>query len=851
MTYDKKLWQDRIRDAGGNIIQEGTPVSAGNMNHIEQGISDAHAQLDGATRQKQILSHGLSVLNGNNNAPVDIQIEGRTLVSMGTTPLDPMKNYVLAAKHTKLRFANNTYQGVAKFTGENGKPVISRIATFLNKVSASTLESPHISKVSGASSTLLPPSGTFGEISNTEYANMSSLNGVVYTPKTSTSGNIQQQLFSFDIVQEIERQIGRIPRVSLADKVQWCKDNLNSFALSWYGYGSSVGGNKATLKCWDVPSNGYSASSVSHATSVVTKLVYGVGSFVGNKVDANGFIHFLAYAEASDGTTASTINTDYIELEIELKPDAILLDPVVPLYEIPTDEFAKILVDWNEDAVISRYPKVQGTQHLQNPIITAEGENLLPPFYEWSLHANTKVNSPYELELNATAVDQVSETPLVNCLPSQTYTFSSVPSNKWQIDEYTDSGVFYQTVFSSVVANSYTFTTSSGARKLKFRTRNTAATGKLTFSQPMLSLGSVAKPFVPRNPSYMYASVKLGQIGTAKDVLYKQDGDWKINKAIEKDVVLDGSFAWSYYGDNLGFKSFGIPISTLNNPLNNSHFITKYNGLSLIRGSNSPLDSFDKTILNSASSTGMQISVSDSDSGFGETYTPVTAEIQAYFNGWQAKTLDATGKPTAWKNIVDGTDAPTQTLAYVSTTKAANYTPYKLSYILATPVIETVTNKVEGDISVNGQTQVSVDAGVIMREKVKPQISGGYYYVNTLLIPLSWLTYRAAKLLKVYKNGVEDTKWLTENPSNSGNGLSRTRILAADYDTAADYTVTYLILDREKFTANAISVTATFANNIRSAVDDVEKRVEDNTANISIQANVLYDVLKRLKAGGL
>jgi hypothetical protein len=46
MPYEKKLWQDRIKDAQGNIIQEGTPFSAGNMNRIEQGIYDAHQELE-------------------------------------------------------------------------------------------------------------------------------------------------------------------------------------------------------------------------------------------------------------------------------------------------------------------------------------------------------------------------------------------------------------------------------------------------------------------------------------------------------------------------------------------------------------------------------------------------------------------------------------------------------------------------------------------------------------------------------------------------------------------------------------------------------------------------------------
>ena len=43
-----------------------------------------------------------------------------------------------------------------------------------------------------------------------------------------------------------------------------------------------------------------------------------------NIIDENGFIHCLAHAEPSDGVTPSKINTDYVELVIELKSTAQL-----------------------------------------------------------------------------------------------------------------------------------------------------------------------------------------------------------------------------------------------------------------------------------------------------------------------------------------------------------------------------------------------------------------------------------------------------------------------------------------------------------------------------------------------
>ena len=44
--FSKITWIDQIKDALGNIIQQGTPVSANNMNRIEQGVKDAADELE-------------------------------------------------------------------------------------------------------------------------------------------------------------------------------------------------------------------------------------------------------------------------------------------------------------------------------------------------------------------------------------------------------------------------------------------------------------------------------------------------------------------------------------------------------------------------------------------------------------------------------------------------------------------------------------------------------------------------------------------------------------------------------------------------------------------------------------
>jgi hypothetical protein len=251
----------------------------------------------------------------------------------------------------------------------------------------------------------------------------------------------------------------------------------------------------------------------------------------------------------------------------------------------------------------------------------------------------------------------------------------------------------------------------------------------------------------------------------------------------------------------------------------------------------------------------LYVHVQDSVSGFGEAYVPVASEIQAYFNGWKAKTIDGTGKPTAWKNIVTGADAPTQTNAYVSANRAPGFTPYKLSYVLATPVIEDVSNKVEGDISVNGLTQVELGAGTVVREKANPKddkLSIPSFRINNTYQGDSKLTNKASKIFAIYKNGIIDNKWTITSSTDSSfaHGTSWAKIPKTDFDTTAEYTVTYQVLDRNIFTITPYNAKATYSKNIRSALDETVNKVENNTRDLSILVGSMTEFYKRLKALG-
>jgi hypothetical protein len=723
------------------------------------------------------------------------------------------------------------------------RPIFSRIATFEGKVSGSTVENPHVAKYewSPPSNTLVVPSGfsiEFTEGSTARYSRSNKLDDNVSYVSRTVDGFIAQQLFSINIVEEIERKLGKIPKSTLADKVQWCKDNLSLLDFNWYGQGTSPLGNKATLTNWNFNGGAWHSTGVSSISSTIKRLTRRFSDYlnIAATIGDDGWSHMLAYAEPSDGVTASMISTDYFECEIELKPGAELWHPSVPLYEVTQSEYDKALVDWTEGDVLARYPRVEGSQSIQNPYVMAEGDNLLPPFHEWNLHANATVKSPYELELNATGTWSTGLLVYLNARPNTQYTLSFDMTNHHLVYSVNAAGV--ETAIFTAVPGTKTFVTPSDTVKILVRLTNSTI-GTFTFKNPMLTLGSTPKPFVPRNPSYLFAETKLGSIGDKKDLLYSQDDSYVKRKVIE-EVVLDGSLGWTYGSTESNTKQVRLPSGLVGKNVSNFIDLVKFNGkelgaiISYNEFKSSPVDNFYVDL-----SDTLFMTLLNTDTGW-SSHTPSTSDIKRYFNGW--KYTDG----TTWQSVTGNGETADATTSLSS--KPTGYMPYKLSYVLAIPKMEQV--KTEGAITVNGKTHVEVGSGVVVREKANPKYAslGGkdYYvinYVGGYTAGVNKLNQRVGEIMKIFKDNKPDNSWSKVNNPSISYGSQYANIFSADFDTEAEYTVTYLVLDKHLFTSNPNDVKATYSRNLRDAHDDLAKRYEDTATKVSVLDRTVYELL--------
>lgn len=696
---------------------------------VESALQQVGADLAETDKKTQLLQHGLNVLNAPTASPLSVEIQGRTLVNLlGQTNLDNTKYYAFIPNKgtTKITFGGKTYEEGVKFTGQATVSYVIK-QDLRGKVAGSVIENGHSLKAVGNGDGLLLPSGFSYEVTTEDYKNINSLDNKVYKSTATIANRQAQHLIPFDIIRTLQDKFGLQiwqGKTTLADKITIAKQVITGITCNWHGFGTSPIGNKATIKRWLGDADGW-FSNTNHTNSTIARLVQRLTNTeinAGKAIDSNGFSYFLVHADPSNGTVASVINTDYVELELEVNLNLPLLEDT--LYEVDQATYNKINVDpeYSGQKLADKFPYVQGVQHL-NPVMNIAGTN----------------------------------------------------------------------------------------------------------------------------PSYLYTNTSLVGINGINDVLYQDDGLWKVLRKWEYAEVKESTTWGNDIIAALNCKSFKITsikapiygsqndilIDFKGNKISNGKIWTDYNSNALISEFISQPD-------------GLHIKVPNIESGFSGAYAPSGEEINAYFNGWKVKTSDTNGKPIAWKSVVDDKDAPTQTLAYVKANRAPNYTPYKLTYQLATPRVEAVI--VEGDLAVSGMAQITVDSGIVVREKVSPQLWSGSYYINNPSVStLSQLKNKNYIILCIYKNGVPDLKWNISTHFNAY-GRYQGKISQADYDPTAEYTVTYLVQDKHQFTTNPIDVKATYNQSLKTSVTELVEKQADVATGLSILVNATSENTKDIVA---
>ncbi|MFD2330674.1 hypothetical protein ACFSR7_15585, partial [Cohnella sp. GCM10020058] len=395
------------------------------------------------------------------------------------------------------------------------------------------------------------------------------------------------------------------------------------------------------------------------------------------------------------------------------------------VYEISAADYTAI-DSMTAAQVAAKWPYVDDAKHVNAVYIANAGKNIAPGTPD-SRQANADLSAPYALTLTATANSQ-SATWNITSIPNSQYTLSGIITGDAWCYVYVDS--VYTGALSKTVSL-LNFSTGANAKEiLLVFTNDASGAGTYTFKNWQLELGSTATTFEPKRGSYMYlpdCQLRSNVDGSVVDSLYTDgEGKPRVTRRF-REVVLDGALAWSYGASYTGRKLVTTPIA--NSIVGATARAIDYAGRPLV----SAYDGSVSNVVYINPAFAAVLAVSSADSGWGDAYTPSTAEIAAYFYGWKinngtfGNAYNGTGTKTWTKwDATSNTSAVTTVPADYA---ASTFTPYRLIYQLAASVDEAINY--EGDLVLHeGGNQIEVGTGVVVREAAKPALASQWYVFN-------------------------------------------------------------------------------------------------------------------------
>jgi hypothetical protein len=205
---------------------------------------------------------------------------------------------------------------------------------YVGKIANSTIENPNTLR-RRSTTTLGDPTTSVGWTDGAQvYIDpLSALDGVLGTGIINSNGLMSVMGYGFDLINVIERKVGKgvwNGKTLLADKITILNTIIKSISCNWYGYGTGSGGNYSKLGWWTGAGYTFSSgSSWEHVNGTVTKInpvcIFGSTGWWNTSITNDGFVHIVANPNPSNGTIASTINHDYVNLEITFKKTSDLI----------------------------------------------------------------------------------------------------------------------------------------------------------------------------------------------------------------------------------------------------------------------------------------------------------------------------------------------------------------------------------------------------------------------------------------------------------------------------------------------------------------------------------------------
>lgn len=511
-------------------------------------------------------------------------------------------------------------------------------------------------------------------------------------------------------------------------------------------------------------------------------------------------------------------------------------------------------------------PYCEGACPLQNPYVELVGENLCPTYekmaYNGSSASNYIILDEKYLKIQETGGLRDTNV-IINVKPNTDYTFSFVGRSDGNVDgglsirdkdniKLTDNLISKANTGDTLCVKTIN---SGNNTQLFIKAWVGHGLGCVWLKDIILNAGTTAKPYKPYKKSLAIVPTHLAKIGEKLDKVVELKGTKAIVRREIWRVKLDGRLDYSLLSEYSDYKVISqktlTNISEISSEKDKS-IMQKYDGSILQKTATTNNDNcynLDKSLNNK-----LQISVRNTDTGWGDSYTPTAFEVKAYMMGWrmyewgQDPNIPYTSGTKAWCYWDKKSGTGTTTLP---TEMAEGFTPYELFYVLEKPYEEEIDLVIPADCEglnvVEGVNTAVVGSGLVW-EKANPHHNepDKQYRINNEWYGNSFLKNKVNKILKVYKIKdritVDDTATWGHFSSIHNFGNDGVYTMEENYDTQAEYYVLYEML-HEEYNNQLANVQISYEENLRESFNKEVEHVTELEGDISEINREIEDTL--------
>lgn len=531
----------------------------------------------------------------------------------------------------------------------------------------------------------------------------------------------------------------------------------------------------------------------------------------------------------------STPTTDYLQARVNLY-NASGGNPSLSnqvnisdyrIYNITEDEYNKLRTDASPDYIETNYPYVDDIKPVRNPYVIRQSENLLPPTALWTASlskGNVRSDTgPYEIVIDASGSGTTHSLAYVNVdvEPNTQYTLSTDYHNAY-IGVYKLDGA--TAISGYTMQPSLTFTTAADVTRVRvYFSKRTLLSGRYILRNPMMVKGGRAKPFKPKEEKMIAFETDLygtNATGAVCDHIFEKDGQY-YKASNFKAVELNREQTWLVGTSYAGYKYIqaagsDFPGLDATDDEYDDMYVIKYDGKPL--RNKMSFTTYGADCFNYNIGGNLTLTVSSTESGWGDNYAPTVDEVAAYMLGW--KMFDSASDNSLKTGVYNGTgtkawtplDSFSGTMFYgsVSTVPTArpisgvniaiytvnrSITPYTFVYRLRNTNVQPIN--AEGDILLHeGDNSLFLGTGLVLRDRSTPLKKGVTMVFNNAA---GALQYKTEKILKLYANeretGTFENDMITSPQGIKATGGGYVSINIEAYDPSSRYALTYVQLN--------------------------------------------------------